>query len=80
MRHYETAFYQHSVFNMDNFEKWEMEGSEDSYQKANSVWKKMLAEYEAPKLDEAVRDELMAFIRQRREEIQKGRTRTDWRR
>ena len=36
MRHYETAFYQHTVFNMDNYEKWEEEGSVDTYQRANA--------------------------------------------
>ncbi len=78
MRHYETAFYQHGLFNMDNYEKWELEGSEDSYKKANTLWKKMLAEYQAPHLDEAIRDELTAFVNRRREEIQKGRPRSAW--
>ena len=78
MRHYETAFYQHNVFNMDNYEKWEAEGSEDSYKKANGVWKKLLVEYQAPSLDDGVRDELNAFVNHRREEIQKGRERTEW--
>ena len=80
MRHYETAFYQHKVFNMDNYEKWEMEGSEDSYKKANEVWKKMLAEYEVPPIDEAVRDELVAFVNWRRMEIQSGRNWSEWKR
>lgn len=79
MRHYETAFYQHRVFNMDNYEKWELEGSEDSYKKANTLWKKLLSEYQAPKLDEAIKDELTAFVNHRREEIQKGRQRSEWR-
>ncbi len=26
LRHYNTAFYQHGVFNMDNYEKWESRG------------------------------------------------------
>ncbi|MEM7033365.1 MAG: trimethylamine methyltransferase family protein, partial [Chloroflexota bacterium] len=38
MRHYDTAFYQHTIFNMDNYEKWEEEGSEDPYKKANARW------------------------------------------
>ena len=78
MRHYERAFYQHMVFNMDNYEKWELEGREDSYKKANAVWKKLLAEYEAPPLDEAKAEEVRAFVKQRRMEIQKGRPRTEW--
>ncbi len=72
MRHYETAFYQHAVFNMDNYEKWESEGSEDAYKRANGVWKQMLREYQQPKLDEAKREELQAFVDQRREQIRSG--------
>ncbi len=80
MRHYDTAFYQHKVFNMDNYEKWEAEGSEDSYKRANTVWKQMLREYQAPALDEAVAEELNAFAEQRRAEIRAGKPRTAWKR
>ena len=57
---------------MDNYEKWEEEGSEDTYQKANKVWKQMLKDYEAPALDEAIAEELQAFVAHRRAEIQAG--------
>jgi trimethylamine--corrinoid protein Co-methyltransferase len=80
MRHYETAFYQHTVFNMDNYEKWEEEGSEDTYKKANAVWKRMLKAYEAPPLDEAITEELKAFVEQRRAELRSGTPRTEWKR
>ena len=80
MRHYETAFYQHTVFTMDNYEKWADEGSQDSYKKANSVWKQLLKNYESPPLDEAIAEELKAFVAQRRIEIQAGRPRQEWRR
>ncbi len=78
MRHYETAFYQHKVFNMDNYEKWEEEGSEDSYKKANAIWKRMLKEYQAPSLDAAIREELQAFVEHRRAELQARKARTEW--
>ena len=79
MRHYETAFYQHTVFTMDNYEKWADEGSQDSYQKATSIWKQLLKDYETPPLDEAIAEELKAFVAQRRTEIQTGRPRQEWR-
>ncbi|MEK6573991.1 MAG: trimethylamine methyltransferase family protein [Chloroflexota bacterium] len=78
MRHYDTAFYQHKVFSMDNYEKWESEGSQDTYHKANAVWKKTLKEYEQPPLDPAVAEELNAFVEQRRKEIREGKPRTEW--
>jgi trimethylamine--corrinoid protein Co-methyltransferase len=80
MRHYDTAFYQHKVFNMDNYEKWEEEGQPDPYQRANVIWKRMLKEYEAPPLDPAIAEELNAFATQRRGELRERRPRTEWKR
>jgi trimethylamine--corrinoid protein Co-methyltransferase len=77
-RHYETAFYQHTVFNMDNYEKWEEEGSKSSYQLANAVWKRMLKAYESPDLEEDVAEALQAFVAHRRAEIQAGKARSEW--
>jgi len=79
MRHYDTAFHLHTVFSMDNYEKWESEGSEDSYRKANAIWKRMLQEYEQPPLEAAVAEELNAFTEQRRADLRAGRPRRDWR-
>lgn len=78
MRHYQTAFHQHHVFCMDNYEKWAEEGSEDTYKKANAVYKKMLRHYEKPKLDEAKLEELTDFVQWRRAEIQAGRPPSQW--
>lgn len=73
MRHYETGFYQHAVFNMDNYEKWEAEGSEDIYKKAHAMWQTMLREYQAPAIDPAIKDALTEFVGKRRAEIQAGK-------
>ncbi|MEM7335434.1 MAG: trimethylamine methyltransferase family protein [Chloroflexota bacterium] len=78
MRHYKTAFHQHQVFSMDNFEKWEEEGSATTYQRANKVWKQMLRDYERPPIDPAIREELDAFVAKRRVEIEAGKPRTPW--
>lgn len=80
MRHYSTAFYQHTVFNMDNYEKWEAEGKEDSYKKANAVYKRLLKEYEKPALDPAIEEELRAFTEHRRAELRERQPRTEWKR
>ncbi len=78
MRHYKTAFHQHKVFSMDNYELWEEKGSQDSYEIANGVWKKMLKEYQKPALDPAIEEELNAFVDQRRAELQARKPRTEW--
>lgn len=66
MRHYQTAFYQHQIFSMDNYEKWEAEGSRDATRRANARWKEMLTQYTPPPLDEATRAELETYVAERR--------------
>ena len=65
---YETAFYQPFISDWSNFENWEDGGAVRTPERANQVWKKILAEYEPPPLDEAIHDELRAFVAKRTEE------------
>lgn len=64
---FENAFYRSPVADNNSFEQWESEGSLDQAQRANAIWKKMLSEYEAPPLDPAVDEALLAYIKQRKE-------------
>jgi trimethylamine--corrinoid protein Co-methyltransferase len=63
---FETAFFRSSIADNNSFEQWEAEGSLDTTQRANKIWKKMLAEYEAPPIDPAIDEALLAFIAQRK--------------
>ena len=62
MRHYETAFWDSDLSDNEPFEKWEAAGSTDAATRANALWKKRLAEFEAPALDQALGDGLQDFI------------------
>ncbi len=62
LANFETAFYRSSVADNNSFEQWESEGSPDAATRANAVWKKTLAEYEPPPIDEAVDEELRDWI------------------
>ena len=64
---FETAFFRSSVADNNSFEQWEADGSLDTAQRANQIWKKMLNEYHKPPIDTAVDEALLAFIRQRKE-------------
>lgn len=66
---FETAFYRSPVSDSNSFEQWEAEGSMDAAQRANAVWKRMLQEYEAPPLDEAIDEALKDFIARRKAEF-----------
>jgi len=63
---FETAFYQSTIADYSSFEQWSLEGSQTAEQRANKVWKKMLAEYEDPGIDPAQDEAMLAFMAQRR--------------
>ena len=66
MAHYETAFWDSELSDNEPFEKWEAAGSTDAATRANALWKKRLAEYQAPALDEGIREGLRDFIEGRK--------------
>ena len=65
---YETAFYPPILSDWSNFETWEEAGARTATERANTLYKEMLAAYEAPALDSAVRDELDDFVARRKSE------------
>ncbi|MGI9301207.1 MAG: trimethylamine methyltransferase family protein, partial [Gammaproteobacteria bacterium] len=68
MARYEKAFYQPMLSDWRNFETWSEDGASDATQRANRIYKRLLKEYEPPPLDAAIREELQAFVAQRKEQ------------
>jgi trimethylamine--corrinoid protein Co-methyltransferase len=66
LANFETAFYRSPVSDNSSYEQWEDEGGKDAAQRANALWKSMLAEYEPPPLDDAIDEELREFIDRRK--------------
>ena len=62
LAHYETAFWDSDLSDNEPFEKWEAAGSTDAATRANSLWKRRLAEFEAPAMDPALREALQDFV------------------
>ncbi len=65
---YKTAFYAPILSDWRNYESWVEAGRPEAYGKANQVFKRLLADYEAPPLDAAIAEELAAFVARRKEE------------
>lgn len=63
---FESAFYRSPVADNNSFEQWQAEGEKDAAQRANGLWKKKLAEYEAPPLDPALDEALEAFMAEKK--------------
>lgn len=62
MANYETAFWDSDLADNEPFEKWEIAGSTDAATRANGLWKKRLAEFEAPAMDAGIRQGLEEFV------------------
>ncbi|MEI8238888.1 MAG: trimethylamine methyltransferase family protein [Actinomycetota bacterium] len=69
LANFETAFYRSDTADNSSFEQWSDEGALDAAQRANAIWKRRLAEYEAPMLDPAVDEELCEFVTRRKAEL-----------
>ncbi len=66
---FKTAFYRSSIADNNSFEQWQSEGSQDAVQRANVIWKKMLAEYTPPPIDQATDEALNEFMAKRKAEF-----------
>ncbi|MEE8274891.1 MAG: trimethylamine methyltransferase family protein, partial [Alphaproteobacteria bacterium] len=66
---FETAFYRSTIADNNSFEQWEAEGSQDAAQRANALWKRMLADYEAPGIDAGVDEALVAFMTKKKDSM-----------
>jgi trimethylamine--corrinoid protein Co-methyltransferase len=72
LERYETAFYRPLVSDWRNFETWQEDGARTATERANGVWKQLLAEAEAPPIDPAVRESIEDFVARRKRDIEAG--------
>jgi trimethylamine--corrinoid protein Co-methyltransferase len=63
---FETAFFPSQLSDNNSYEQWDAEGRRDMAQRANALWKKTLAEYEAPAIDPAVDEALLDYMARRK--------------
>ena len=69
LERYETAFYRPLVSDWRNFETWQADGAQTATERANGIWKRLLAEAVPPPLDPAIAEALDAFVARRKREI-----------
>ncbi len=69
---YEHAFYSPILSDWRNFETWRDDGARNATERANTIWKQLLKDYEQPPLDPAIDEELKAYVAKRKEEIAAG--------
>ena len=66
---FETAFHASMISDLRPYETWAEDGARSATERANARWKALLASYELPPIDPAVRQALDAFVAERKEAI-----------
>ena len=72
MQRYRDIFYTPLLSDWRNFETWNADGAQHTFQRANTIWKSLLRRYVKPKIDPGILEELNAFITRRKKEIESG--------
>ncbi|MGG7643693.1 trimethylamine methyltransferase family protein [Rhodovulum sp. YNF3179] len=65
---YTTAFYAPYLSDWRNFEAWQLDGAVWTSVRAHNVFKAIMAEFEPPPMDDAIREELAGFVERRKAE------------
>jgi trimethylamine---corrinoid protein Co-methyltransferase len=66
LANFESAFYQSTIADYSSYEQWSLEGGLTAAQRANRVWKRMLADYQDPGIDPAQDEAMRDFIARRK--------------
>lgn len=61
-----TAFYEPLVSDWRNFENWEDDGARSATERACTLWKRLLADYEPPAMDPGIEEALRDFMARRK--------------
>lgn len=65
---YQTAFYAPFVSDWRNYEAWEQNGAVETPERANRIYKQILAEFEPPPMNGDHAEELRQFVAKRKQE------------
>jgi len=69
LQNFETAMFRPRTNDANSYEQWLAAGALDAGQRANAIWKQLLADYERPPLDPAIDEALRDYIAKRKESM-----------
>jgi trimethylamine---corrinoid protein Co-methyltransferase len=67
---FSTEFYESMLADRQNYETWLAAGGKDAAQRANAIWKEVLAQYEPPPIDPAIKEALDDYVARRERELE----------
>ena len=65
---YTTAFYQPFLSDWRNFEAWNLDGAVWTAERAHKIYKEIVNSFEAPPMDDGIKEELKEFVERRKAE------------
>jgi len=68
LERYETAFYSPILSDWRNFENWRLDGAKTAFDRANTIYKELLASYEPPPIDPGIDEALKDYVGKRKAE------------
>src|SRR4051812_32821508 len=69
LERFRECFYRPLLSSSENFERWTRNGGNDTSARAGEIYRQVLTDYEAPALDDAIREELADYVSRRRTEL-----------
>ena len=69
LKRFEKAFYAPIISDWRNYQAWEIDGAKTATQRAHETYKRLLAEYQPPGMDEASEEALKEHMAKRKEEL-----------
>jgi trimethylamine---corrinoid protein Co-methyltransferase len=72
LERFETAFYRPILSDWRNYETWAEDGARTATERANRIWKQLLAEFEPPALEPSRAAAIGDFVARRKREIMGG--------
>jgi trimethylamine---corrinoid protein Co-methyltransferase len=69
LERFRDCFYRPLLSSSENFERWSRNGGNDTAARAGDIYRQVLTDFEAPALDEAIREELAEYVKRRRTEL-----------
>jgi trimethylamine--corrinoid protein Co-methyltransferase len=69
LERYEHAFYQPMISDWRNFETWREDGAKTATERARDLWKRLLAAYEPPPIDEGIDEALKDYMARRKPDL-----------
>jgi trimethylamine--corrinoid protein Co-methyltransferase len=66
LERFRECFYRPMIFTTDGFDRWRNNGAMEAEARAGARWRALIEDYEAPPLDDAIREELAEYVERRR--------------